>query len=261
MLGSVKQAWTWIGSGKHPAVRDFFKVGHFTPILEAIADWLENGFQRFMANEERRCDGLSASISWRFWMKSPKAGQLVIGVVRDSSDSLGRPYPLLVAGTGPFKEVEKNWDLLPFACEKIWGQMEYLGTGQFADLSQIEDRVSHIYPPDRKWFRRSGPEGSDPFLTEKDQMSPAVQAMEQQAAPLRHQPEFIVPIDSGATGDPILTAGLWHRVFKKNLAVFPNALFMGGAPEKTCVAVFQRPLSPADFLHLWTAHEKGKGEE
>jgi len=258
MLGSVKQSWNWVGSGKHPAVGDFFKVGQFSPILEAIADWLENGFQRFMKNKNRSRDELNLHNSWRFWMRSPKADQLVVGVVRDSSDSLGRSYPLLVAGTGPFKKVEKNWDLLPFACEKIWGQMEYLGTGQFADVTQIEDRVCHIYPPDRKWFRGIGPVGpsdEDCVQTELDQMSRAAQEMEQRLAPLLHLPEFVVTMNTGASGDPLLTAGLWHKVFKNKLTIFPNALFMGGVPERTCVAVFQRPLSPPDFIRLWSAHE------
>jgi type VI secretion system ImpM family protein len=263
MLGSVKQSWNWIGSGKHPAVGDFFKVGRFTPILEAIADWLEKGFQHYAASESGPSESLHSHNSWRFWIKSPKADHLVVGVVRDSSDSLGRPYPFLVAGTGPLKKIETHWELLPFACERIWSQMEYLGTGQFADVKQIEERVSHIHSPDRDWSRKNGLQGGGAdFSAEPDQMSMNTQEdihkMEKHIETLLHQPEFFVSLDTGSGGDPLIIAGLWHRVFKKKLAAFPNALFMGGVPERTCLAVFQRSLSPHDFSQLWSVHKNEK---
>jgi len=55
------------------------------------------------------------------------AGALVCGVVRDSVDRLGRPYPLLVLGTGSLREWESHWDLLPYACLPVWQRIEYLG--------------------------------------------------------------------------------------------------------------------------------------
>ena len=100
MLGSVKKTWNWIGSGKHPAAGDYFKVGQFTPVLDAVAGWLENGFGRWIEARKEASGSPYSQNSWRFWIRGPKTDCLVVGVVKDSSDSLGRPFPLLIAGAG-----------------------------------------------------------------------------------------------------------------------------------------------------------------
>ena len=133
-------------------------------------------------------------------------------------------------------------------------------------MKQIEDRVSHIYPPDRDWHKRvypRGDAGGGEFSDASTQISVDIQTvdiqkMEQRVESLLHQPEFIVSMDTGSADDPLIIEGLWHKALKKKLIVFPNALFMGGVPEMTWLAVFQRPLSPPDFIHLWCAHKNEK---
>jgi type VI secretion system protein VasJ len=259
MLGSVKQTWHWIGSGKHPAAGDYFKVGDFTPILAAIADWLEKGFQCFLEKEKRNIPDTHWHNSWRFWVRSPKPDHIVAGVVRDSSDSLGRPFPFLVAGTGPLKKCQDRWEMLPFACEPVWAQMEYLGTGQYEGVQQLGERVDRIHPPTRDWSRaqeRPGVHGQGEAEGEHPHTEQEIQKIEDHVAAVQDLPGFIVSMELMASADPLTVAGLWHRILKDKLAGFPNALFMGGVPEKTCLAVFQRSLAPPDFIKLWSAHKK-----
>jgi len=258
MLGSVKQTWNWIGSGKHPTAGDYFKVGQFTPILEAVAGWLENGFQRFVATGNEAPDSPYSHNSWRFWIRAPKTDHMVVGVVKDSSDSLGRPYPLLIAGTGHLKNCEANWDLMPFSCEKVWGQMEYLGTAQYDGIDQVADRVNHIYPPDQDWPKMSDQRestGRQAIYEKSHQVSMDTQKVEGHIEAMVHMPEIIVPMNMGREEDPLIVAGLLHRMLKEKLAAFPNAIFMGGVPERTLLAVFQRPLSTPDFILLWSAYK------
>ncbi|MCP4692103.1 MAG: hypothetical protein GY859_28920, partial [Desulfobacterales bacterium] len=52
--------------------------------------------------------------------------------------------------------------------------------------------------------------------------------------------------------DPSTLAGAWHRIIKERPLPPPNAAFIGGPPDKTHLAIFNRPLTPADFVRLWS---------
>ena len=62
-------------------------------------------------------------------------------------------------------------------------------------------------------------------------------------------------MDLDRVEDSLMAAGILHDILKKKLPTLPNALFMGGAPERACMVVFQRPLSTSDVTRLWSAHE------
>ena len=84
-------------------------------------------------------------------MKGPRKGFLACGLLRDSSDSLGRPYPLLIIGSGSLQGWEERWDLLPLACERSWEQMESIATGTFLDFEHLQEEVRRIEPPRPQW--------------------------------------------------------------------------------------------------------------
>ncbi len=55
MLGSIifkKKSWSWIAHGKHPAAKDYFRVGEDLPIFRAFSDWVDKG--NFMLNSAPR---------------------------------------------------------------------------------------------------------------------------------------------------------------------------------------------------------------
>lgn len=235
--------WQWAACGKHPVARDYFSVGPNIPLVKAFAGWVEKGYQ-MLASKGRTSS--NKPCSWRFWARGPKSKIVVCGVGRDSSDSVGRPYPLLIMGTGVLEGWEDHWDLLPLACEETWRQIEYVSTKRFMDFSQFEDEVRLIRPPYPRWSE---------FISQREHYQtgsswdPA--DMERKASGTTDKLEFFVPFDVGLSNDPFALAGLWHAFLKARISGVPNAVFLGGAPNETHLAVFRRALVPTDFIRLW----------
>ncbi len=251
MLGSIGSAghWYWAACGKHPAAKDYFWLGPDAPLVKAFSGWMDEGYR--MLGSRRNHAG--PPHAWRFWAKGSKKDDLVCGLGRDSSDGIGRPYPVLVMGAGPLKGWEDNWDLLPFACEKTWSQMEYLVTRAFADLKQLEDAVRGIRPPDGSWsdFRsRVGSERERASAKDSGEVACGIESLSQGR-------ECIVPLDRDASLDPFTLAGIWHSQLKARAGSVPNAVFLGGVSEGSYLAVFRRPLAPGDFIRLWSVGVSG----
>ncbi|RNC71726.1 MAG: type VI secretion system protein TssA [Desulfuromonadales bacterium] len=255
MLGT-DSSWRWAAFGKHPAAADYFRLGAGSPFVEGLTKWVESGY-RLLAE---RIDAPSPFCSWRFWGRGYGKNGLIAGLVRVSSDSLGRPYPLLIMGSGPLEGWEERWDLLPFACEKSWCQIEYLATHTFDDLKKLERELQTIRPPDTDWdelaTRRQGINrlGSplDPFASFLD-----LPELERMAEAHGGKGELHVSLDRGPVNDKISLVSLWHLLVKEGAKGVPNALFMGGTLERSFLAFYRRALAPGDFLHLWSASEAG----
>ena len=253
MLGRVDPArsWYWAAHGKHPVARDYFKVGEEFPLGIGFSDWVENGYQILAPKKERHHD----LYSWRFWARGSQKEAILCGLVRDSSDGLGRPYPLLIIGTGPLRDWENHWDLLPFACEGAWNQMESISTRTFRELRHLEDEVHRIKPPEPRWeeFNEVNKErveiGRTPGRKEGFE---DVKILEDKVITMARKSEVFLPVDE----EPMIH--LWHSLLKTHLTEIPKAVFMGGNPMKTCLALFQRPLMAQDFHGLWSVFSEGK---
>ncbi|MDL1962918.1 MAG: TagF domain-containing protein [Deltaproteobacteria bacterium] len=251
MLGLVKSKrfWNWAAWGKHPVVRDYFRVGSNDPLLKAFFDWVETGHS--MLGSKR--DYSSNCYSWRFWARGSEKNNIVCGVGRDSSDSLGRSYPLMIIGTGPLQEWNAHWDILPLACEKTWSQIEYLTTKRFLDFKQMEDGVRIIKPPSPNWSEFTNQRSSQFEYSSNNRLcNQNLRGIKEKVDSLTKKTEFFVPLDSVLSNDPITLACLWHSSLKSRLQEIPNAVFMGGVPDDIYLAVFKRPLIPADFVRLWS---------
>jgi type VI secretion system protein VasJ len=92
------QNWQWAAFGKHPAAKDYFRLGENTPFFEGLFTWIEDGYQLLTTKEITAPE----FCSWRFYAKAPGKESLVCGVVRVSSDSFGRPFPLVITGIGSY---------------------------------------------------------------------------------------------------------------------------------------------------------------
>lgn len=258
MLGTTDTTahWRWAAFGKHPAAADYFRLGVDSPFVEGLTKWVESGY-RLLAE---RVEQPSSFCSWRFWGRGYGKDGLLVGVVRVSSDSLGRPYPLLIMGSGPLEGWEVRWDLLPFACEQSWCQIEYLATNTFHDLKKLAQELQTIRPPTSDWdelaSRRQGLNrlGSpvDPYASFLD-----LPELERLAAAHGGKGELHVSLDRGPVNDKITLVSLWHLLTKGGAKGVPNALFMGGTLERSFLAFYRRALAPGDFLHLWSASEAG----
>lgn len=242
MLGIIgtKKNWNWAAFGKHPVAKDYFSVGWESPLIHGLSDWVRNGYQSFIS--EKRFS--SEHISWRFWTKGSQREGIACGVLRDSSDQVGRPYPLLIIGLGPLEEWEDHWDLLPFACEKIWDRIEYLAAQRYSDFKIFESEISKIGSPLPDWKE---------FIDIREGMiAQNLEGFKKPSSLSSEKPEIFIPLEQEGLNDQLMWVALWHRWIKSEAKDPPNALFIGGNLEKTYLAVFRRAILPQDFVHLWS---------
>jgi type VI secretion system ImpM family protein len=252
-LGKPKNRWNWAACGKHPVARDYFRLSLNTSLLAAFERWVEKGYQVLSSRQ------LSTQYmySWRFWAKGIKKGNLICGVAKDSSDSIGRPYPLLIMGEGMLDGWEDHWDLLPHAFESTWDQIEYISSRRFENLKGLEHEVCAIKNPKSDWLEWSSNSRNQEklqSLTNALTISKDNDEIRKTADCLAKEMECLVPLDSQTDKDPLDIAGHWNSLLKVNSSDVPNAVFLGGVPEKRFLAVFNRSLNASDFVRLWSAH-------
>jgi type VI secretion system protein VasJ len=250
--------WQWSSFGKHPAVKDYFKMGQNSALAKVFSDWVETGYQGY--GSKRR--SLTEFCSWRFWSRGPERESLVCGLVRDSTDSLGRPYPLFIMGTGSLKGWEDQWDLLSFACGRTWDQMEYLSTQVVNDFKKLEAGLQNIRPPSPEWPALSlDMDRVKESLLSLRSASPSgdgeVEALEREISELSEKAEIFIGLDGRSLNPPISLVDLCHFLLRANVRVVPNAIFMGGSLETNYFAAFRRPLTQGDFIRFWSVSSAG----
>ncbi len=252
--------WKWAAFGKHPTAKDYFRLGEETSFVTGLFSWVENGYQLLTGKENASPD----FCSWRFWAREAGKNSIVCGVVRVSSDSLGRPYPLVIMGAGQLGSWQENWDLLPFSAERTWRQIEYIAASQFTDFKKLEEEIRTIRPPDANWAQLAVQRkelnfvGSvnDPYASFLD-----FKELKKTAAAHAEKPEVFISLDRGLCDDKIMHVSLWHLLSKETAKALPNAIFIGGTLEKAYLTVFKRPMKPSDFVQLWSVSSVGSGEQ
>jgi len=254
VLGSLgsSEYWHWAAHGKHQAAGDYFRLGGDLPVLNAFAAWVHQGYQAVAA---KRIPAAGYR-SWRFWARGSARGLLVSGLVRDSSDSHGRPFPLLIVGSGPLSGWEEDWDLVPFACEGGWNQMERLGTKGFDTVRELEAELRKIRSPAAEWSAfRAERDGLGGRLAPSAGAPPGgvLEELKRRAAQLARETEVHVSLDEGTALDQFTLASLWHSLIRETGGQAPHVVFMGGSQEGSFLLLFRRALMPTDFAQLWTA--------
>jgi type VI secretion system protein VasJ len=257
MLGSLgfTRNWQWAVCGKHPSAADYFSLGHKVPMLAAFADWIEKGYRTVAAKRE----SMGAMLSWRFWIRGSKKDSLSCGILRDSTDSIGRPYPLMILGTGVLQDWEREWDHVLWACEKTWSSMEGISTRRYRDLSLLADEVSRLRSPDPDWpeFRKINQElarlrqsplrsGGSSHLVE------SIRSIEDRVVDLVGKSSILVSMNESPALDRLAALHLWQGLFKLHLKDPPNLVFMGGSSMRTYLAIFRKAIAIQDFVDLWT---------
>lgn len=241
---SVNASWQWSAFGKHPVATDFFRLGEDAPLLKSFSDWVEKGYQALVSKKAPSQD-LHA---WRFWARGSQKGNIACGVVRDSSDRVGRPYPLLIMGTGLLNGWEDHWDLLPFACERTWDQIEYLSAFVANDLKKLEHEVRHIRPPHPEW----------PDFEIKQR---GLNGIERQVSFNPDQAGVIFDLEMDSHRDHLTQVNHYHSLIRSRIKSAPNVIFIGGTLERSCLALFRRPLQTSDFVRLWSASTNDRVEQ
>lgn len=241
MLGSLigSKRWQWTARGKHPGLKDYFSVGADSPLLTAICDWIEKGYRGLT----ERVDPAGRRIAWRFWVGGHKPGAIVCGIVRDSSDSVGRPYPLMILGMGDLQGWEKSWQALSLAFDKTWTQMEAIATRLTRDLKDLQADVGSLASPQLPRLGSLSPG-----------MSPTHDASRESLDRGQADPNgtFFLPIIGLTPGEEPLAIQALMFQWASTCSDIPKAVFLGGHPALPMAAIFRRPLQPQDFTRLWT---------
>ena len=240
-IGRRDNIWRWKAIGKHPAAADYINVNSGTPMMDAIAEWMTKGYTGLPAGRPPT----NGPYSWRFWFRGAKKGTLVCGVGRDSSDRIGRPYPLLIVGEGPLKGWEKQWTTLPLVLTKIWTHIERMAAHRYADIHELGESLSQLMPP-----HIESDVSEAVGKAKADTIDP--QTVERHLRTLREEGRVLVPLNDRDAAEPEMAAVHWQGDLGACCPEVPRAVFLGGNPQRSFLALIQQPLATTDFTTLWS---------
>jgi type VI secretion system protein VasJ len=243
--------WQWVVCGKHPAFKDYFHLGQRLSMVTALSEWVEKGYRGIATGKT----SFASLRSWRFWAGGLDRDTLLCGVLKESTDSVGRPFPLLLAGSGPLDKWKTRWDLVPRVCEQSWSQMESLSTRIFRSLKQLEDELVRIRDPQLHWTgssqsnTRAVIEGG---YADQHGNSKNLGKIESRLITMGAAGEIFVSLDEEPSQDPLSMIYVWHMSLKKHHPEPPKTVFMGGSATASYLAFFHRALMTEDFVRLWS---------
>ncbi len=222
-------SWAWSAWGKHPVVKDYIRFGHETPAALFLSRWVEEGYARVSPNALLR--------SWRFFARGTRPGELVSGLLRDSFDGAGRPFPFLLVGAGRLEGWEKRWVYLPEILGGIWERLEFLSTKRAFDLEELKADVGRLPSPvlPGQWRPADVPVGDGSTFEGREGM-------------------FSTGLKG--TGDHCGEIVRLLKTLEARPTGVPDAVFMGGLLERPFLVAFSRSLNDSDFLRLWTMGDR-----
>jgi type VI secretion system ImpM family protein len=242
MLGSIRQntQWRWTAVGKHPAAADYVRLSDGTALLDAVADWVAKGYDALLRNDGRP----NSAHSWRFWLRGIKKGALICGLGCDSSDSLGRPFPFLVMGEGGLKHWERQWPWLTAGLEKTWTRMEYIASHRYDDVSALTQDLDTIAAPDGTMLFEAPSGTACDSAARQEGWDACIETLQRSGRTL-------IGLHSTPGVQAMHSVAAAHARLKECCKEVPRAVFLGGTPQLSYLAVIQHPLSSDDFLALW----------
>lgn len=224
--------------GKHPAFDDYFNLNMDFPLANALSVWVENGVKRISSNRDQ-----NQVRSYRFWVRGIKKHELILGIVRDSSDRMGRPYPLLILCNGQVKEWENSWHRIFFVFEPVFRAFEELTASRYDNFKEFETRLTRIRYPENVLARKPDSEQAMKLAECMKVWFRQNKTQEALCLPIANLlPRFSAPAGDQQESKP--------RFFKKK-AESPGAVFQGGLMENPMLTMFTRPLRQGDFVDLF----------
>jgi hypothetical protein len=133
----------WFLSGKHPMFADYLSLGSPSPLALTFNKWVVQGFERFIGT-----GGLPRQdCSYRFWGRTGAPHGLVLGLLKESWDRVGRPFPLLILGTSSLPGWQQHWLMLTSHLEDIWSRLEEIAGGMYDRPAAMEGDLTRITLP------------------------------------------------------------------------------------------------------------------
>jgi type VI secretion system protein VasJ len=241
------KAWHWSIYGKHPSAKDFVSVGQNNSMAHGYSEWMEQGYKKLISKNNRT----GYQVFFRFWSRSPGRDMLTCGIIRDSSDTLGREFPLMIIGSGFLNGWEENIDCLPIACEKIWKRAEYIASNRYIDFKVMESDINHINSPKAEWEDVKKQKSELNKSSEKNNESGQIDSFDKIISSGVDQKHGYIVLKNDDE-DSLLTISQVHLLLKKNnKGIVPGSVFMGGTVACTYLAYFYRPVGIDDFVNMW----------
>lgn len=220
--------------GKHPAFSDYIRVNTSLPLVNALASWVDEGMKSGPANVKKK----TGIHSFRFWTRGAYKKSLIVGIVKDSSDSLGRIYPLLITGQIFMKDLHRQWPAVFDRFGQVFRTFEEMTAARYDGFKEFEAALSDVRVPDTD--KNPLCEVSD-FSSCLAAWSMKKEFDEKLVLPM---PVFLEHYQSHNGIGPDQRKGS-SRIEP------PKAVFIGGLPEKPLIAIYQRPLRTSDFSRLF----------
>jgi type VI secretion system protein VasJ len=229
--------------GKHPAFPDYIRVNTALPLVNALAAWMDEGMQSGAA-DFKKTGGIH---SFRFWTRGIHRQSLILGIVKDSSDSLGRIYPLLITGQVFMKDMRRQWHAVFDHFGQVFRTFEEITASRYDRFKEFETALSEIRLP----------EIHNNCFHESSGFSNSLAAWSLKSVPddvmILSVPVFLKKYQLQSDNCSAQRKGV-ARIEP------PKAVFIGGLPERPITAIYQRPLRTNDFCRLFDlSHNLFKG--
>ncbi|WP_022665661.1 TagF domain-containing protein [Desulfospira joergensenii] len=236
MLGIKKQTGGFqvSASGKHPAFNDYFSVNVESPLAIALASWVENGMAA-----KGKTDRTRIPRSFRFWVRGIRKGELSLGILRESSDRMGRIYPLMIMGSLVMNGRDREWQSIFDGFEMVFRNFENMTTTVYDRFNDFEDGLLEM----------TG-RGSPPF-EENGKETDLSRAMGAWFHRDRDQEMMTLPVDQLKKIFSGLPPKKESRGFFRPGPDPPGAAFLGGLPGEPVITIYSRALRTRDFLTLF----------
>jgi type VI secretion system ImpM family protein len=232
-IGKLKTNVEFSAHGKHPAFNDYFSLNIDSPLASALSSWVEKG-----AKLEGNHNKNKIVRSFRFWVRGIKKDELVLGIIRDSSDRLGRYYPLLIMGKGFVKDWDKSWNYIFSGYETVFRAFEDMTALRYDSFKEFETRLTRI-----NFFETSSTNDDTRF-----QLSETMLAWFRKN---REKGVLALPIATLLGNADSYPKGLEEQGFFKKKIEVPGAVFLGGLSENPVLSIYTRPLNADDFSRLF----------
>jgi len=246
MLGIDKKnrEWKWSVYGKHPSFNDYLDYQTNGTLLHELSMWVENGSKLIDVKD-------NIVYSYRFWIKGIKKNDLICGIIKNSSDSIGRHYPLFITGHGTIQGWEKDWDIVFQVFDSILRIFETLSAKRFKSFNDFELSLLNTRFNPLQWENTKSIMAN---LCEFETLEILPGYYEINHVKNTNRPvktEINIPINRINQPKSLETeTGLLSRMFKKKVPV-PDCVFIGGLPEQPVLKIYNRPLVPNDLVALF----------
>ena len=232
--------------GNHPAFNDFIGINMTFPLANALASWVDAGVKAGTATDAKKARGIH---SFQFWTRGSHKQTLIVGIIKDSGDSLGRIYPLLIMGQVYMKENNRQWPVVFDHFREVFRAFEEMTAARYNRFKEFETALFDI----------RFPEIDKGNMVKMSGFSDSLAAWSRKSRPdenlILPVPVFLEQYQSHTDNDLVQRRG-GTRIEP------PKAVFIGGLPEKPITAIYQRPLRTHDFCRLFDlAHNTFNGSK